>query len=253
MISPIMFLNSILCLQTDIGVPDTPAVEGMSWLVPLANLLDWLLGIINGIVPSYGASIIVLAVLFRLVLLPVSVSSARYQRTSAQKREDLAPRLREIRKASADDPKREYSETMALYREHGLNPAAQLKGCLPLLIQLPLLFALYQLLSTSPELTGREFLWIGDLSRPDALFELGMSVPYLGSSFNLLPVVMFIAQMDIARSMAASKKSNKGKGSNLTAYLLPLVMLVLFYPFPSGCMLYWTVSNLGQAIEHRVF
>lgn len=226
----------------------SPEVTIWPWLAPLVTFLGWLLGAVNAVVANYGISIILLAALLRTVLLPVSLYGARQQRSFQQKSRDLAPLLAEIRKRHARDPDKEYSETIALHRQHGLNPTAQLKGCLPLLIQLPLLLALYQLLKTSPELIEESFLWIDDLALPDRLFSLGFSLPYLGDSFNLLPLVMFLAQVDIASSLEAPSKSK-----SLSKYVFPITMLLLFYPFPAGCMLYWTVGNILQAAEQRIF
>jgi len=233
------------------GLEDVPFHQRWSVMAGLCLALQWMLDRLHGLIGSWGAVILVLAILIRVVMFPLSRSSMRAQRTNREVQERIKPEVAAIKERHKGDAVKRNEALMALYKEHGLSTMAQLKGSFPLMIQLPILIALYHLLSGSYDLRGVSFLWIDDLALPDRLFPLGFSLPWLGAHFNLLPFVMFVAQVFIARTMPGGGGTGKKK-RNRAIYLMPVVMLVLFYPFPSGCMLYWTLGNLLQILEQRM-
>ena len=181
---------------------------------------------------NYGVSIILLTVLINLILLPLSLKSFK----SMKEMRKLQPEMEKIRKEFKNDPQKMNAEVMELYRRHKVNPAG---GCLPMLLQLPIFIGLFMTLRSVVELRGASFvLWIKDLSLPDAL-PLPFTVPYLGSSINILPLVM------TAVTFLQQKVSGAGDSSARGMMLLfPLMMLFIFYNFPSGLVLYFLCSNL---------
>lgn len=153
----------------------------------------------------------------------------------------LQPKIEALRKAYKDNPQRMNKEIMELYKEHKVNPFG---GCLPLLLQMPIFFALYQALMRSIALKGASFLWIKDLSEPDRLFMLPFSIPVLGNEINILPIVMAIgmfAQQKISMSQAATGTS--ADQQKMMMILMPLMFGLIFYHMPSGLVLYWFVNS----------
>ncbi len=216
------------------------------WLAELCRGMQFLLSALNGIFGSWGLSILAFAALFRLVTLPLSLYGARNQMHMQAVMADLNPAIAAAKKEHGKDSAALNDAIVALYRQHGVGPISHFKGCLPLLVQLPVLIAFFQLLLSSNELRNVSFLWIDDLMLADRLFPLGISLPWLGAHFNLLPVLMLGAQVLVARSMSSRRP---GAASSRAIYVLPVTMTILFYPFPAGCMLFWTTGNVLQVFE----
>jgi len=128
-------------------------------------------------------------------------------------------------------------------------------GCLPMLLQMPIFIALYVTLARTPVLKGSNFLWIKDLSMPDALFKFSSELPFLGDKmFNLLPILMMIAmvvQQKISTSARSSgEKSPQEEQQQKMMLMMPIVFGFLFYSLPSGLVLYWTVNTALMAVAH---
>ena len=137
-----------------------------------------------------------------------------------------------------------------LYKKEGVNP---LGGCLPILFQIPVFFALFRVLSTSVELRSASFLWIKDLTQPDTLFKLA-NLPFVGNfSFNLLPILMTAIQIIQMRlqAMKTPAAGALGAQSAMNTYLLPVIFLFLFWGMPSGLVLYWTVQSIYTIFEQE--
>ncbi len=186
---------------------------------------------------NYGVAIILLTVLINLILLPLSLKSFQ----SMKDMRKLQPEMEKIRKEFKDDPQKMNQEVMELYRRHKINPAG---GCLPMLLQLPVLFGLFMTLRSVIELRGAPFVWwIKDLSLPDAL-TLPFNLPFqLGASINILPIIMTGA------TFLQQKVSGTGGTSQAMMLFLPLFMLFIFYNFSSGLVLYFLCSNLINVLE----
>jgi YidC/Oxa1 family membrane protein insertase len=148
--------------------------------------------------------------------------------------------MQEIREKYKDDKARINQETMALYRTYKINP---LGGCLPMIVQLPVFFALYRMLYQSIELRHAPFFgWINDLSAPDRLFQFGFSIPFMQAPHGI-PVLTLI----MGASMFLQMKMSPAPGDPLQAkmmMLMPIVFTFIFINFPSGLVLYWFVSNM---------
>ena len=192
----------------------------------------WLLDLLNFIhrfVPNYGWSIVVLTLLVRVVLLPLS----RKSQQSMRKMSELQPKMKEINEKYKDEPQKRQAETMRLYAENHVNP---LSSCLPMLIQLPVFIALFTVLRSSVELRFAPWLWVADLSAPEGLFKEWF--PFGG--LNILPIAM-AATMTLQSLLTPS--AGDPKQQRMMAIMMPVMMLVMFYPFPAALCLYWSVSQ----------
>jgi YidC/Oxa1 family membrane protein insertase len=139
--------------------------------------------------------------------------------------------LKEIQRRYKSNPKKTQEETLKLFRENGVNPAA---GCLPLVLQIPIFFGLYSMLRSASELRVAKFLWVKDLSVADTVATFG-PLP-----FNLLPLFMGITMFVQMRSTPMPTQS---RGQRLMLTAMPLICTALCYNFPAGLVLYWTVQN----------
>lgn len=218
------------------------------WMAALCLALEWLLSVVNALVGNWGASIVLLAVALRAVIWPLSRYGERHQKAAQARQAEFNRRSAELKAQYKDQPDLKDEKILALYKEIGISPTGQLKGCLPMMLQIPILIGLYHVLSSTWTLRGVPFLWIDDLTLSDRVWSWGPALPWLGAHLNLLPLVMFAAQVYIALAMEPPTSSGKAR-PNRSVLLTPFIMLVLFYPFPAGCMLYWTVANLSQAVE----
>lgn len=186
----------------------------------LAIPLFWLMKVFYSVVNNYGVAIIFLTIITRIPFIPIIHKSMK----SMQKIQAVQPKIAEIREKYKKDPKRMNQEIMALYKKHKVNPFG---GCLPILLQIPVFFALYKILSISIELRNAPFiLWITDLSSKD---------PYY-----ILPIIMGVT-MVIQQKITPSTMDPKQQKLMM---LLPILFTLLFLTFPSGLVLYWLINNI---------
>jgi len=211
---------------------------GYSWFEPLTLFFRWLLDAAYRVVPNYGWSIILITILVRIVTLPIMNRQMR----SMERMRALQPRLKEIQAKYADDRQKQSEATMALYRESGVNP---LGGCLPMLFQFPVFIGLFFALKSSFALRQAPFLlWINDLSAPEVMFV----IPGLDLPFRALPLVMG-ASMVLQQKLTPTTVDPSQQ--MMMMVIMPIMMTVLFYQFPSGLVLYWMVSNF-LGIAHQM-
>ena len=204
---------------------------GASWLQFLSTPLLWLLRYLESLVKNYGVAIFLLASIVRLVLHPFNMSSMRSMRAMQR----LQPEMERIREKYKGKPETMNTAVMALYRENKVNPAG---GCLPMLAQMPLFFALYAVLNSAIDLRQAPFfLWIHDLSAPDHLFSVA------GFSVHLLPIIM------AGTGFLQQRLTPTPGQQQSTMYLMNLFMLFVFYGLPSGLVFYWTVMNLYTSLQ----
>ncbi|RKX35602.1 MAG: hypothetical protein DRP71_02935 [Verrucomicrobia bacterium] len=227
----------------------------------LWNWLRWLsfglLALMNGIhalVPSWGLTIILLAVVIRLILSPVAQKGIRAQSRFNAANAKMRPHLKRINDEFAKDPARRHRETMKVYKEHGVSMYSPFKGCLTLFLQIPIFIALFNVIGQAYELRGVGFLWIGDLAAPDRLFPLGVTLPVLGDSFNLLPVLMALTQV-FSTKLAPPDGSDarQQRTQKWSMWAMALGFFLLFYNFPAGLIIYWTCANLGHLVQQRLW
>ena len=184
-------------------------------------------------VHNYGWAIIIITIIIKLITWPLQTKSF----TSMQKMQKVQPELKALQEKYKDDKAKLQQEMMLLYRKHGVNPMG---GCLPMLLQMPIFFALFAALSRSIELWGAPFLWIKDLSLPDNIATLPFSIPFLGDGVNPLAIVMGAAMIGQQALMPSTGDANQKK----MMYLMPVVMMVFFYKAPSGLVLYWLLNQI---------
>ncbi len=192
-----------------------------------------LLNTLNGLyaaIPNYGIAIILLTIVIRIVFWPITRKGAQ----SMKRMQEIQPLVAEIRTRYKDNPQRQQKEIMALYKEHKVNPIG---GCLPLLIQIPVFIALFDVLGSAIELRFARFLWIRDLSEPENL--LAGMIPVVGS-LNLLPLIMTVTQIWQQKLTPQAGDPSQQK----MMLFMPVIMLVFFYKFASGLVLYWTTSQV---------
>ena len=194
----------------------------------------------HGFIPNYGIVIIIFSVLIKLILYPLTKKS--YQ--SMKEMQVIQPLVQELKEKYKGDPQRMNKEMMKLYKEHGVNPMG---GCLPMLLQMPLLFALFIVFRSTIQLRGATFIpgWINDLSRSDTLFYLPFSLPFYGNEFNLLPILMAITMI------FQSKMTMQDPKQKAMVYVMPIFMLFIFNRFPAGLNLYYTLFNLLTIIQQK--
>jgi len=183
---------------------------------------------------NYGLAIIFLSLLVNFILFPFTWKSLK----SMQALQNLQPQIEELRKQYAQDPQKLNREVLELYRKHKVNPFG---GCLPLFFQIPVFISLYQVLSRAIELKGAKFLWIKDLSLPDALIVFPKKILFF-DSLNFLPLLMILGMY------FQQKKSQTYSSSSPSPWFMPLLFGFIFYNLPSGLVLYWLVSTFLNLI-----
>ncbi len=208
----------------------------------LGNAIERLLYLIYTIVKNYGIAIIILTIFLKLILYPLTFKSMQSQ----QKMSKLQPKIKELQAKYKDKPDILNKETMKLYQKEKVNPFG---GCLPMLLQMPLLIAMYSLLNNMVELKGASFLWINDLTLPDAVIYFSKPLSLLIItlySLNILPFIMVITQ--IASSLIMPDMSSN-KQAKMMMWMMPLMFFFMFYNIASGLVLYWTVMNILNFIQ----
>jgi len=206
--------------------------RGWSWLEPLTRFFEIALDKLYLVIPNYGLAIIVLTILVRLAVSPLMVRQMR----SAERMRSVQPRVKALQEKYKDDRQKQSEEMMKLWKEEGINP---LGGCLPLVFQFPVLIGLFYALRSSIGLRHAPFmLWIDDLSQPATLFML----PGLDFPVRLLPIIMG-ASMVVQQKMTPTTGMDPAQ-EKMMLVMMPAMMLLISYTFPSGLVLYWTVSNL---------
>ena len=195
---------------------------------PLLRLLNWFYGYVH----NYGLAIIFLTVLIKIIFAPLTHKSY----ISMQKMKKIQPKITALREKYKNDREKMNQELMNVYRTHRVNP---LGGCLPMLLQIPVFFALYRMLSAAVELRHEPFLWwINDLTAPDRL-DIGIAIPYLGG----VPVLTILMGL----SMFVQQKMTPMTGDPMQEKIMmtmPIVFTIFFVNFPSGLVLYWLINNV---------
>ena len=207
--------------------PDLNKIIEYGWFGSIAKIMLKGIIFIHGFIPNYGWALIVFTLLLKLILFPLTYSSS----VSMAKMQNLQPKMKAIKKKYKNTKDMEQRklmnmEIMALYKQEKVNPAG---GCLPILLQLPLLWGFFRLLSVSINVRHEPWmLWITDLSKKD---------PYY-----VLPILMGVTQLIQQRMTPSGGDETQKK----MMYILPFVMVIMFASFPSGLNLYWCMSNVLQ-------
>lgn len=204
------------------------------------EILLWSLNKLYWLIPNYGVAIILLTLIVRILFWPLT-----HKGTESMKRlQELQPQIKELQAKYKDKPQTLHAETMALYKTNKVNP---LGGCLPMLVQIPVFFALFSVLRSGVELRFAHFLWVKDLSTAENIMISG--IPF---AINLLPLLMTVTQIWQQKLTPAAGDPMQQK---MMMWMMPIMMLMFLYSMPSGLVLYWT-ANQGMMIvqlmwQHR--
>lgn len=202
-----------------------------SWL---CGPLLWVLNLFHALIPNYGVAIILLTLLVRVVFWPLTHKST----VSMRKMGAIQPQLKELQKRFKDQPQKLQQETFRLYREHKVNPFS---SCLPMLVQIPIFIALFTVLRSAVELRFAPFLWISDLSQPENLLAGILPVP-----LNILPILTAVT-MGLQTHLSPSTGDPAQK--KMMTWMMPIMLLFMFYSMPSALCLYWTVSQALSILQ----
>ncbi|KAF0151994.1 MAG: preprotein translocase subunit YidC [Ignavibacteria bacterium] len=204
-------------------------------MLPLLRFLD-------GFIPNYGLVIIIFTIIIKIALAPLTKSSLK----SMAKMQKLQPMITELKEKYKDNQQKQQQETMKLYQTYGINPMG---GCLPMLLQMPILVALWSLFNVAIDIRQQPFmLWITNLSSPDIIFKLPFKIPF----FNL-DIVSGLALLMGITMFIQQKMSIKDPAQKALIYIMPIMFTVMFMSMPSGLNLYYFVFNLlGIAQQYYV-
>ncbi|MDW7673087.1 MAG: YidC/Oxa1 family membrane protein insertase [Bacillota bacterium] len=201
----------------------------------ISNVLQYLFNITESIgIPSYGLAIVMLTILIKLVLFPLT----NKQMKSMKAMQAIQPEMKRIQEKHKKNPEKAQQEIMALYKEEGVNPLA---GCLPLIVQLPILLALFRALSEFQYTVTPSFLWVPNLSNPDPII---LPILVAGTMF----MQMYI-QQKLTGSTAAPEQAQMQK---TFLYIMPLMLGFFARSFPAGLALYWTMFSIVGTIEQLI-
>ncbi|MBM3249071.1 MAG: membrane protein insertase YidC [Candidatus Omnitrophica bacterium] len=196
--------------------------------------------------PNWGVCVLLISFLVFLVLYPLTAKSL----ASMKKMQELQPQIERLRTQFKDQPQKLNKEIMDLYKTYKVNPFG---GCLPMFLQIPVFFGLYQALMRSVSLKGAKFLWIKDLSEPDRLFTLNNSLPLIGKDINILPIIMIVGMFFQQKmSMKTTSSSTMQEQQKIMMIVFPLLFGYLFYHFPSGLTLYWVSYTILSLFAQRL-
>lgn len=206
------------------------------WFDILGKPCLWFMNFIYGFIPNYGIAIIILTIVTRAIFWPLAKKSYK----SMGEMRKIQPLMQEVREKYKDDKARMNQEMMTLYKTYKINPMG---GCLPMLIQMPVFFALYRMLFSAIELRHAPFFgWITDLSAPDRLFNFGFTIPFMDAPYGI-PVLTIV----MGASMLLQQKMTPTPGDPAQAkmmMLMPVIFTFIFINFASGLVLYWFISNV---------
>ena len=215
---------------TEINEPITEESDGI-WNTYFVYPMSWLLLYFSDLFNSHGMGIVVVTIIIRLVLLPLNIKQLK----SSKAMQDIQPELKKIQEKysskDANTQKKLQEETMALFQKSGVNPLA---GCLPIFVQMPILFAIYHAIMRTDLLKEGGFLW----------FQLGAPDPYF-----ILPLVTGAATYLQQKLMMAGSPAANNPQMKVMLYLMPIMITIFAIFFPSALALYWVVGNIFMVVQ----
>ena len=219
-------------------------ILGWQWLSSVSWLVYSIMILLYGLIPNYGIVVVLFAILIKLVTYPLMAKQLR----SSKKMQEISPIMNQIKIKYKNNPTLQQQKMAALFQEHKINPLA---GCLPLLIQMPVLMSVFMVFRNTIEFRGESFfLWINDLSAADTLFVVG------GVPFNVLPFLMSFSMYYTMKLSSATQPAGGDPAQEATQqmmkYMFPGMMFFLFYAFPSGLNLYYLCFNIMQIIQQKI-
>jgi len=219
------------------------------FLAPLEKVLKWLLQIFYMVIPNYGVAIILLTLLVRLLMFPLTKKGSE----STLRMQALSPKIKEIQAKYKDNPQKMNTEMAEFYKKEGYNP---LSGCLPMIIQIPIFFAMYNLFNNHFDLRGAMFIpgWIPDLSAPEAIYNFpnGFKLPLLGwTAIRLLPFIYVGSQLLYGKVTQTPDQQGNSQ-MKIMLYFMPIAFFFILYDVPSGLLIYWIMSNVLTLVQQVI-
>ena len=194
---------------------------------------------------NWGVAIIFLAAIVKLLTIPITTISLEYQKKAKEQQLRLGPKLKKLKHDFSGIKLSE--KIIALYEEERYDHIAPLKSLMGLIIQIPILIALFTLIGEMGELRNAQFLWIDDLSLSDRAFPLGINIPFFGAYLNVLPFLM------AGVTILSTWNSNELTGTTtFSLFSVAIVFFIFFYSFPAALVLYWLASNSFQFLHQLV-
>jgi YidC/Oxa1 family membrane protein insertase len=228
---------------------DIDLLMNFGWMSPVSKALlvtmNWLH---SSLLLPYGALIIMITIVLKLLFWPLTQASLR----SSKRMQALQPQLKALQAKYKDDPQKFTAKQWEFYKKNKINP---MSGCLPALLQIPVFIGFYYMLRSAIELRGAQFLWMGDLSKPDTVYSLPLPLHFLGYPdifipINPMPLIMVVTLLWQAATTPPAPGMDPSQ-QKIMKYM-PMFMLFFMYTQPSGLALYWTVSNLLTVVQTKL-
>jgi YidC/Oxa1 family membrane protein insertase len=238
--------------RNEFGLKDTNLVEAASSrgiLSPLEKVLKWFLLMFHKVVPNYGIAIILLTLLIKIIFFPLTKKGSE----AMVRMQALTPKIKELQEKYKNNPQKLQVEMGNFYKQEGYNP---LSGCLPMLLQLPIFIAMYNLFNNHFDLRGAEFIpgWIPDLSVPEAIvnFPDGFRLPILGwTALRALPFIYVGSQL-LYGKVTQTPGQQQNPQMKMMLYVMPIVFFFVLYNVPSGLLIYWIFSNILTMVQQLI-
>ena len=226
---------------------DLESTMDFGWAIirPISKGVLWALKSMHNYIPNYGVVLIIFSVLVKLAVYPLTKKS--YESTRAM--QALTPELNKLKEKYKNNQQKLQQAQMDLYKKKGVNPFGT---CLPMLLQMPLLFALFTVFRSTIELRGEPFIWwIKDLSAPDIIFYLPFKIPLYGNYVCALPILMAVSMYAQQKMMMAGGTAQQDQ-QRIMQYFMMGFFFLIFNSFPSGLNLYYTLFNLLTIVQQKL-
>ena len=226
------------------GLRLSECLQSSGWLGWLETILKWIMEIVNRFVHNWGISIILMTIIIKTIMFPFT----KKQSMGTLKMQEIQPKIKAIQEKYKDNPQKLNEAMTKVYQESGYNP---MSGCLPMIVQFLILFAMYNLFNNYFEFRGSVFIpgWISDLSVGDSVYTFRRSIPFFGNQLRILPLIYLASQLFYGKITGNGGTTSAGSSQmqmKMMMYGMPIVFFFIFYNAPSGLLLYWTVSNIFQ-------
>jgi len=221
-------------------------IMNFGWFIiqPFSRGILWLLKFFHSFGINYGVILILFAFLVRFITGPLTKKSFE----STQKMQAIQPQLKKMQEKYKNDSQKLNTEMVKMYRENGVNP---LGGCFPMLLQMPLLFALFMVFRSTIEFRGAPFFWwIKDLSLPDTIFNLPFYIPVYGDQVAFLPILLGVSMFLTQKMSMANMEGGMGQQKYMM-YFMSAFFFLIFNSFPSGLNLYYLVYNVLNYLQQK--
>ena len=227
------------------GLGLSSVADSSGILAPLEFVMKWCMMIFYKVIPNYGVAIILLTLLVKVLTFPLTKKASE----GTIRMQSIAPKIKELQAKYKDNPNKMNVEMAELYKKEGYNPMA---GCLPILIQIPIFFAMYNLFNNHFDLRGAMFIpgWIPDLSVGESVWNFSpFKLPFLGwSDLRLLPFI-YVASQLLYGVVTQTPDQQGNTQMKIMLYLMPVMFFFMLYDVPSGLLLYWIMSNVLTMIQ----